>query len=295
MKGCSHLAAAAILRHLDDADKERCKEYRGINLFGLLATMLLLLLAVMLLISELFVDVILDFVFIPSWNGFVIANSLAYNISPVIIIVIYAVGGGLTCWYFGLFKTSLERAHELRRKQARRDAQLADAQLLRTLTRHGHRHGHGHGAGHGAGHGGSPALTRRGTVAARPWREELRRCWETVLIRVADFSAAIHYHGSSRGRRDAAFVRERKAEMAWTEMNKHALLQAAVPATITDLQLEERVHMLSRKEPEKGGRGRKAAGAPADIAMLVVYIPPSIWAMRRKGQTLQVSPLQAPI
>jgi hypothetical protein len=113
MGGTNQLAAAAILRTLTDADLERCKTLRNFSISQILV-MILLLAATLALSGELLFDNLMDVINTTWWNGFVLANSKVYEASPAALVIIYAVGGTLVLYYFGVFTPSVERVREVR-------------------------------------------------------------------------------------------------------------------------------------------------------------------------------------
>ena len=103
------LAAAAILRNINDADLEKCQQFKWFTL-NILIFYIVLFTAILGIVSELFLDQIMDVVLMMTWTGFLYLDAVLYQISVFIIIAVYGVGGGLLFYYFTIFAPMVNRA-----------------------------------------------------------------------------------------------------------------------------------------------------------------------------------------
>ena len=115
--GLSKLSASKILRSMTDADMERCKEHRDFTL-GSIIFYTIMMAAVIAALSELLIDQLLTFILSSMLLAFLLLHSKLLAISPLLLICIYGVFGGISLYYLGVFLPSVKRARKARAKRA---------------------------------------------------------------------------------------------------------------------------------------------------------------------------------
>jgi hypothetical protein len=123
MSGMRHLSSAAILRNINDADIEKCKRYKNFTTGGTPIFYCIVVVAAIAVFGEIFIVELTSATISSMWLSFLLVNVKLLDISPLIIVVIYAALGGLIAYRVGVFTPSLYRARasRLRRLSLKRN------------------------------------------------------------------------------------------------------------------------------------------------------------------------------
>ena len=111
------LSASAILRSMTDADMEKCKEHKYFTL-GRVIFYVIMVAAVVAVLSETLIDQLLTLIISSLLLAFLLIHSKLLAISPLLLICIYGVLGGVGLYYLGIFVPSVKRARQARAKKA---------------------------------------------------------------------------------------------------------------------------------------------------------------------------------
>ena len=113
----SKLSASAILRSMTDSDMEKCKEHKHFTL-GRVIFYVIMATAVVAVLSETLIDQLLTLIISSLLLAFLLIHSKLLAISPLFLICIYGVLGGIGLYYLGVFVPSVKRAREARAEKA---------------------------------------------------------------------------------------------------------------------------------------------------------------------------------
>ena len=130
--GLSKLSASKILRSMTDADMERCKEHRDFTL-GNIIFYTIMMAAVIAALSEILVDQLLTFILSSMLLAFLLLHSKLLAISPLLLICIYGIFGGISLYYLGVYVPSVKRAHKARAKRAQTAKEAVRSRPRNTL------------------------------------------------------------------------------------------------------------------------------------------------------------------
>ena len=199
LSGLSKLSASSVLRTISDADVEKCKEHKNFTL-GTIIFYTIMIAAVIAAVSEVFVDQSLTFVMQSSLLAFLLLHSKLLAISPILLVVIYAVIGGVILYHLCIFVPSVKRARQARAKRAQAAREFARSKSKR------HRDNHTDTVGYDIMRG-SRVLTTR--------MVEYTGLWHTLI-----------FYGSSESRKEI----ERYKALLWCGMNKGTTVQGYIIA-----------------------------------------------------------------
>lgn len=135
MSELSGMSASAVLRKMTDADIQNCKEHKHRSV-GSITFYILVAAAVLAAISEVLIEQVMDATITSVWLSFVLLNDRLFLISPVLIIVIYAVIGGILAYSIFVYGPSMQKARRRRKERIhaakdfhrRRSSNLQDGQ-----------------------------------------------------------------------------------------------------------------------------------------------------------------------
>ena len=138
----SNLPASAILRSITDADVERCKEHKNFTLNRVIFYTIIIA-AIVATISEILIDQLLTFVLSSLLLGFLLIHSKLLAISPLLLICIYGVFGGITLYHLCVFIPSVKRARRARVKKARAAREFARSRPISAVDRQSNSYNYG--------------------------------------------------------------------------------------------------------------------------------------------------------
>ena len=129
----STLPAAALLRKITDEDVERCREHRKHSTrSGVLY--LVLFAAAICALNEGLIDQTMDASISTVWLSFLLINTKAIAVSPVLLAALYAVIGGSLLYHQLVFIPTVTRLRRQRSLQSMSSAEFFQSKLSRTQS-----------------------------------------------------------------------------------------------------------------------------------------------------------------
>ena len=268
------LAAAAILRQINDADYEKCLHHRSYTLSSVVFSFMFAM-AFFGMIHEELEDAAMDPVVNAIWTGIFVAFSQISTYSPTTVIVLVLVGCSLYFYYTLLYPDVMKTARNVRR------ADIHFHHVRRGSHQHYEHQRHLRQAHH------------------LPWNQrvmhECRRSYASLRARVIYYWSLLQFMCTSEYWTYAPIQRSQD-DALWMEVNRFAVLNSANVAggaSITDEGPRKTTHHPVDKPP-KMHLPRAFVGdidamegeslSPRKAAeMLIHRIPNEIMAMRPSG------------
>ena len=295
------LAAAAILRQINDADYEKCQQHRSFALSSMVYIFMFVM-AIVGLINERFEDAALDPAISTMWSGIFIALSQIDLYSPTTVIVLVLVGCSLYFYSTLLYPDVMKTARNVRR---------ADVHFHH--VRHGSHQHYEH---------------QRHLRQAHylPWRQrmihEFRRGYASFRARVIYYWSLLQFMCSSEYWTYSELQRSHD-DALWMELNRWAVVESATVAggiSATDELLSEKISdkkttnnrsnsrmerlSIESIEEEKSQRPRRLSElftlkqstmfiTSFRTQSMITGIPDQIMAMRPSGNQSSISSLSS--